>query len=229
MADDGVADLGLPRTSILKYAPAKVIQALERIAVPTALSAGETLFREGDDGDTLYAICAGSLEVSVLSSNGRKLVLDLVNAGNLIGEIAVFDPGVRTATVCARTDCALLSVSRKHLLDAFKDDPELALEIVGLISKRMRQLTEQLQEQVFLRLPERLARKILHLTADQDPPAEVLDFSHVELSEFIGTSREAVTKTLANWNQSGVVEMKRQQIRILDRSELRFLSGVYAI
>ena len=82
----------LPRTGLLRHAPVRVLEGLDRLAVPVALEAEAILFEQGDDGDALFALDAGTLEVSVQSADGRKLTLDVVQPGNLIGEIALFDP-----------------------------------------------------------------------------------------------------------------------------------------
>ncbi|WP_292286859.1 Crp/Fnr family transcriptional regulator [Marivita sp.] len=214
----------LPRTGLLRHAPVRVLEGLDRLAVPVALEAEAILFEQGDDGDALFALDAGTLEVSVQSADGRKLTLDVVQPGNLIGEIALFDPGVRTATVMALEPCRLLSVSRGDLIPAILGDPQLGLDITALAARRMRLLTEQLHQQAFLRLPERLARKILHLTSQQDDIGE-LTIGQEELADFSGASREAVSKTLSKWRQFGVIEIRRQKIIILDRDKLRSLGG----
>ena len=216
----------LPRAGVLRHAPVRMMDMLERLAVSLVLEEGATLFRQGDEGDALYAVETGTLEISVQSAEGRKLALDVVLPGNLIGEIALFDPGVRTATVTARETCRLLTINRADLTEAILAEPDLGLDITAMAARRMRLLTEQLHQQAFLRLPERLARKILHLTSQQPDAPNELSISHEELAEFSGASREAVSKTLSQWKQSGVIEVMRQRIVILDRDELRILGGV---
>lgn len=216
--------LRLPRAGLFRHAPVQMLEVMETLAIQIKLEAHEVLFQQGDEGDTLFALEDGTLEVSVISLEGRKLALDVIQPGNLIGEIALFDPGARTATVTALEQCTLLSISRTDLIPAILANPQLGLDITAAAAKRMRLLTDQLHQQAFLRLPERLARKILHLTSQQTSVAQ-LAISQEELADFTGASREAVSKTLSKWRQNGVIDLKRQKIIILDRNELRRLGG----
>ena len=86
----------------------------------------------------------------------------------------------------------------------------------------MRWMTAQLNEQVFLPMPARLARKLLYLTR-----ADVrgqLSLSQSELAEFVGATREAVSKTLSNWRKAGLIEISRGGLTILDRGGLTVLA-----
>ncbi len=203
-------------------------EALKRLmstlATKVRLAEGEVLMEQGDYGDAFYAIRAGSLEVSVLSSEGRKLSLDVMHAGDLFGEIALFDPGPRTATVIALEDCKLWSIKNADVLGAIRQSPDLAIDMLRLAGKRMRWMGLQLSEQVFLPLPARLARKVLHLTRHSDAAQPSLSLSQTELAEFAGASREAVSKTLARWKQEGVVAPTRGGLKVLDRDALHQLA-----
>lgn len=209
----------LPRKGVLEDASSSLIDLLTFIASPLSLKAGEHLFQQGDEGDTLYAVETGLLEISVLSAEGRKLSLDLVRSGSVFGEIALFDPGPRTATVTSLEPSALVSVKRSDLVREIINKPELGIELMELAARRMRLFSEQLHQQAFLKMSERLARNILHLTEFTE--SQELALSQSELSNFSGASREAVSRTLADWRQSGIVDIQRNRIRILDRNALR--------
>ena len=96
-----MTDISLPDTGFLSGASENLKHVLGRQAKPITLAAAEVLFEQGDPGDALFAITEGALEISVISLNGRKLSLDLMGPGAIFGEIALFDPGPRTATVTA--------------------------------------------------------------------------------------------------------------------------------
>ena len=74
---------------------------LSALATEISLEQGQVLFEQGDEGDALYAISEGTLEVSFLAMSGRKLSLTLMKPGEVFGEIALFDSGPRTATIAA--------------------------------------------------------------------------------------------------------------------------------
>lgn len=194
------------------------------VATLVDLSAGDVLMEQGEHGSTFYAIRKGSLEFSVLSSEGRKLLLDVMHRGAFFGEIALFDPGPRTATVMALSASQLWAIKNADVLAAVKSSPELASDMLRLAGQRMRWMGLQLSDQVFLPLPARLARKIMHLISHTEEAQPSLVLSQSVLAEFAGASREAVSKTLALWKVEGVVAPKRGGIRILDRAALSRLA-----
>ncbi len=210
----------LPRAGLLADATDETLEELAAIATPLTLPKGEVLFEHGDEGDSLYVISSGSLEVSVVSSEGRKLVLDVMHAGDVLGEIALLDPGRRTAGIAALEKSELLSISRANLARAVEADPQLGLEIARMAARRLRWVSQQLHEQVFLPLPERLARKLIHLSRGE----EILKMSQNDLADVVGATRESVSKILSQWRQEGIVDLGRQKVFLRDQAAIQALS-----
>ena len=213
----------LPSSGFLSHASKDLRDLMGRAASEVSLKNGEILFEQGDDGDTLYAVTKGAIELSVISREGRKLSLDVLRPGDMFGEIALFDPNTRTAGAVAIGDTTLLSVRNADPLRELRGAPELAVDLVRLAGQRMRWMSKQLSEQVFLPMPSRLARKIMHLTAHGDSEHPVLDMSQADLAEFVGATREAVSKTLSAWKSRGVIESTRGGLKIIDYSALEAL------
>lgn len=205
----------------LTNASAELTRMLESVATKVVLQVDEVLFEQGDDGDALYAVIEGAVEISVLSRDGRKLTLDVLRDGSLFGEIALFDPGVRTATVTAVRTTRLLKVKNSDLTDAIRSKPELAVDMVRMTGQRMRWMGDQLSEQVFLPMPIRLARRILYLTHNS---SDTLSLSQSELAEHVGATREAVSKTLARWKKEGAIALERGVLKVLDRRDLQIIA-----
>ncbi len=219
----------LPKTGFLAHASNDLSDLLNSVATEVNLDEGEVLFEQGDVGDALYAIVSGSLEISILSREGRKLSLDVMRPGALFGEIALFDPGVRTATVTALQPSRVRGVKNSDIRSAIRRKPELGIDLIQLAGERMRQMSSQINEQVFLPMPARLARKILYLTLDGSGHLSMLSFSQAELAEFVGATREAVSKTLSLWKRSGVIEASRGGVRVLDRGALQVMADLHQI
>lgn len=207
----------LPRAGFLANASVALTEVLQSLAREHSLKKGEVLFEQGDIGETVYAVLEGALEVSVISEDGRKLALDMFTEGAVLGEIALFDPGLRTATVTALRPSRLLGIRNRDVVAAIQDQPDLAVDLMRLAGERMRWMDTQISEQAFLPLPVRLARKVLHLLGED---GEDLPLSQASLAEFVGVSREAVSKTLAEWKRSGVIEISRGGISLQDRDAL---------
>jgi len=222
--------LSIPGTSFLSAASDELKRMLAAQAERMTLAAGEVLFEQGAEGDSLFAVLEGQIEFSVLSAHGRKLTLDLMGPGAVFGEISLFDPGPHTATVTALTPARLLRVRHKDVLERIHRTPDLADDLIRLAGLRMRWMGRQLNEQVFLPLSTRLARRLLHLeevTVNIDGGA--VGLSQAELAEFVGATREAVAKTLSGWRETGVIETGRGGVTIHDRIALQALAELEAI
>lgn len=214
----------LPKTGFLSEASDALKDMLDDLSTESRLDVGDVLFEQGDEAREIYALINGALEVSVLSLDGRKLALNVMRSGALFGEIALFDPGERTATVTALEPCTLRKVRYDDVLAQVREEPELAIDLIHLAGQRMRWMDRQLNEQVFLPMPTRLARKILYLTERPEGGPATLALSQAELAEFVGATREAVSKTLASWKRLGVIASARGALSVLDRPALQALA-----
>lgn len=201
-------------------------EVMARLATRVTLNDGDVLMAHGDHGDTFYAVISGALEVSVISADGRKLALDVMHKGALFGEIALFDPGPRTATITALEPTVVAGIKNPDVIEAIRQSPELAIDMLQLAGRRMRWMNAQLNEQVFLPVPARLAKKILHLTAHDNAEQPLLGHSQAEMAEFVGASREVVSKTLSRWKRGGFVELTRGGLRVLDREAIAEMAEI---
>lgn len=200
-------------------------QLMAELATEKRLEKGEVLFEQGDPGETLYAIGSGTLEFSVLSPDGRKLILDVMSKGAIFGEIALFSPGPRTATVIALEGATVWGIKNADVLASLNERPELGVDMIQLAGRRMRWMGQQLRDQVFLPLPMRLAQKILYLAKHNGADDNTLKLSQAELAEFVGVSRESVSKTLAIWKREGVIDLSRGSLRILEQENLEKIAA----
>ncbi len=213
-----------PNSGFLAEASDRLKAMLTAQATEISLNDGQTLFEQGDEGNALYAILEGTLEVSFLAMSGRKLTLTLMRPGEIFGEIALFDNGPRTATISAAEPSRVLRVLRNDVLRQIRQHPDLAEDMIRLAGLRMRWMGSQLNEQVFLPMPIRLARKLLHLSELQDNPADRITLSQSELAEFVGATREAVSKTISTWKRDNIVQASRGGLLIQDFDALRELA-----
>ncbi len=218
--EDTPPDHPLQGSRMFGDASPELRQAFERIMTRLRLAPGEVLFDQGDPGDTLYLLEEGLLEISVLSAEGRRLALNMLRSGDVFGEIALFDPGPRTATVTAIAACTLRQIRRSDLFEAIHARPELAIEMIRLAGSRLRWVSRQLEEQVFLSTASRLALKLLYLAGISPKGPDTIVMSQADLADHIGATREIVSKTLAEWARSGWIEVGRGRVTLRDRDAL---------
>lgn len=183
------------------------------------------LMHEGERGDALYVIAHGSVKVFVSDENGRELVLHQLGPGAVIGDVAVLDGEPRSASVMAIEDTTALAIGRDGLLACLGSSPEFALNIIRSLTHRLRQATEGSRSLALDNVYRRLADKLRELAGvDEDGdidadarPALSRKYSHQELGNLIGASREMVGKVMAELVKGEYVELVDGRITLLRR------------
>lgn len=220
---NGCRTMGLavsdPAPSILAAATPDLRHAVDTVARDVPVAAGEVVCRQGETGDAFFIIDDGEIEISVLSADGRKLVLDVMTRGEIFGEIALFG-GTRTATATASCAGTLRRVRRADVMRVVRAQPDLALELIDLLCARLRAVSAKLEERAFSPVPMRLAGRLLYLAdkvGDRDGGIAV---TQSELADLVGATREAVAKTLGDWRSRNWIALSRGSVRLLDRAML---------
>lgn len=98
-----------------------------------ALAAGLVLFKEGEQGELMYVLISGTAEITV-----RGRLVETAEAGAILGEMAMIDDDIRSATVSAKTDCKLLSIDRKRFNFLIQQTPNFSLYVMRVIANRLR-------------------------------------------------------------------------------------------
>jgi uncharacterized membrane protein len=112
------------------------------------LEAGETLFKTGEPGESLYIVRDGEVELFIRDTAGQKILLAIAGSGEVFGELALLDRGPRTATAMALADTELLELDREDLLLLFHKSPTAALRLLAAMSQMTRKADELLRTRV---------------------------------------------------------------------------------
>src|SRR5262249_11344524 len=162
------------------------------------------------------------------SSDGAEILLNLMEPGELFGEIALLDGSTRTASAAAMEQADLLRIHRAHFLPYVKANPDLILAMLTLLCRRLRWTTSVLEDAAFLALPARLAKRLLVLAEHyREPQADeiTVPLSQHDLGSMVGAGRETINKQLALWRSAGIVDTGRGAIVIRNTEALRALIG----
>lgn len=109
-------------------------------------SKGQIVIREGEAGESIYAVQEGELEVFRRRKGGGEIQVGVLHAGDIFGEMAILEKDVRSATVRTLTEARLLTLDKKTFLRRVHEDPSLAFNMVRMMAKRIRTLNTQLGE-----------------------------------------------------------------------------------
>jgi CRP/FNR family cyclic AMP-dependent transcriptional regulator len=195
----------------------EALEAIAALCMSRHLKAEETLFLKGDEGDALYAVRRGRIRIATGTETGRRITLNLLGPGDVFGEVALLDGGPRTADAIAVEPTELFMVHRRDFVELLELQPKVAVRIIEFLCERIRWMSDRMEEATLLPLSARLAQRLLTLSDDYG--AE-LDISQEELAVFVGASRESVNRQLQAWRRKGLVELGRNRIRVLDRTQL---------
>jgi CRP/FNR family cyclic AMP-dependent transcriptional regulator len=192
------------------------------------IAAGEVVFRKDDPGDGLYGVLTGSVLIVVESPEGKELVLNKHDAGELFGEVALLDGEGRSAGAIAHEASELLFLGRDKFLAFLRPRPETMIRIIALLCARLRRATNLFEDSTFLNVPARLAKQVVALIEGHRPredsrSAPTLSISQKELAQMLGVSREFVSKQLAIWREAGIIELGRRRLTVCNERALEQL------
>lgn len=182
---------------------------------------GEVLFGEGDSGDRLYVVTEGKVKLSHSSGDGRETLLAVMGEGEMFGELSLFDPGPRTATVTALTDTTALGLGHAALRPWLTGRPEVAEALLQALAQRLRRTNEALSDLVFSDVPGRVAKALLDLgerfgQVRADGLHVTHDMTQEELAQLVGASRETVNKALADFASRGWLRLESRSVVLID-------------
>jgi CRP/FNR family cyclic AMP-dependent transcriptional regulator len=202
---------------LFRELPPQVIEHLGSYMKRRTVSRGSTIFAKGDPGSGLMGVLAGAIKISVASADGRDVVLNIINEGEIFGEIALLDGHPRTADATAMSDCELIVIERRDFVPFLRSQPDVTLKFLEILCSRLRRTSEQVQDVTFLNLPTRLAKALLRLTAK---PKGKVTITQRELSQIIGRSRESTNKQLRAWVKHGWIRLERGGVTVLRPEKL---------
>jgi CRP/FNR family cyclic AMP-dependent transcriptional regulator len=198
---------------------------LEKCLVRRQYPAGQALFHMGDEGGSLHLIERGRVKVTVPSSSGEELILAMLGAGDVLGELSLFDGKPRSATVQALEKTETLCLHREDLLALMRSRFDVVEKILEVLVGRIRDTDMLLADRSFLDISSRLAKKILDLGdifgIQEGGQVRIgVKVTQKDLASMIGATRESINKQLKALRDQGLVRMGGGTIEILNRERL---------
>jgi len=200
----------LSQTSLFGGLEADELTALAAEFKERNFTKGETVFLRGDTGDGLYLVETGRLKLAISDADGRKLSFGHATEGDLFGEIATLDGGLRTADAIAITPAKIHHLEGLTFRNLWAGRPAIAIRTIAFLCRRVREADAQLESIALQPLNVRLAQFLLSALGSRRAPAGKrvpleLDFSQGELALLLGASRAKVNSALAFLERSGAV------------------------
>jgi CRP/FNR family cyclic AMP-dependent transcriptional regulator len=221
--------LPLSRHPLFRDASAALLDELVKFATVRHFHIDEEVFAKGDTGDALYGVLRGRVCIYTVSSEGEEAILNILEPGEIFGEIALLDGAPRTASARAMKAVALLQIHRDHFLPFLRKHPELVISMMPVLCGRIRMNIEHIEDAIFLHLAARLAKRLLSLSlvyGNARARGIKIDcqLSQQDLAHMVGATRERVNRELGLWRERGLIDVEDGMIVICQPSELERLA-----
>ena len=177
----------------------------------------------------MMIVLRGRGRISSISLTGKEIVLNIITAGQIVGEIATLDGGERSGDAVAMTDCELLVLNRRDFMPFLENRADICLMLIKILCQRLRHTSEQVEDLLFRHLEGRIAKALLQLSLNvpggRRSKAGSLSCTcqQSEFGNIVGSSRESVDKQLQAWQRAGFIDLAKGSIVIRDPAALERL------
>lgn len=211
----------LRKIPLFQGLPDSQLDDLSKISFPKKYDRGETIFSENDRANGFYILTTGRTKIYKLSPDGKEQILHIIEAGEPFGEVAVFAGTFFPAHAEALENSEVLFVPRDGFVNLIKHDPSLSLNMLAVLSRRLREFTVLVEHLSLKEVPQRLAAFLLYLSSSQGDTNSVhLAVTKGQLASLLGTIPETLSRILGKMAGQNLIKVDGRNITILDKEGL---------
>lgn len=212
--------------SLFKGLPREHVEALARITREEEYKSGDMIFNEGEKGHGFYVVLSGQVKIFKLAADGKEQILHILGSGEPFAEVPVFAGQHFPASAQVLKTAKVLFFPRNDFIELVKQYPLLALNMLAVLSIRLRRLTQMVEDLSLREVPARLAGYLLDLSERSSGSDElVLDIGKGQLASFIGTIAETLSRTMKKMHRQGLINLEGTRIQIVNRKGLEALAS----
>jgi CRP/FNR family transcriptional regulator len=223
--NDGCKTCKLKAAGFFCQLPPAAVKDFDAIKSTATYPKGALLFMERQDARGVFVLCEGEVKLSISSSEGKTLIMRVAKAGEILGLMAALAGSPYEVTAETIHPCQIAFVRREDFLRFVAKHPEASQGVVKQISSQYQGACEQLRTVgLATSAQEKLARLLLTWSAGMQQTREgtqiKVPLTHEEIAEFIGTTRETVTRTLSDFKVRRLVAIHGSTLMIPSRAAL---------
>ncbi|MBF0482683.1 MAG: Crp/Fnr family transcriptional regulator [Desulfovibrionaceae bacterium] len=204
--------------------PADQLAAVEQVAGAKTYERGQEIFSQGDPAGGFFAVVSGRVKIYKSSAAGKEFILHVFGPGEAFAEVPVFSGGDYPASASALETSELLFFPRASLRALIARLPDLAMNMLGLLSGRLRDFNRTIENLSLKEVPARLAAHLLLLHESTGADAFKLDLPKGHLASYLGTTPETLSRILKKMDDLKLIAMAGHRITILDGQGLEALA-----
>jgi CRP/FNR family transcriptional regulator, dissimilatory nitrate respiration regulator len=203
--------------SLFNGLPADQLESLSMITLENSYKKGENIFSENEQATGLYAVASGRVKIYKLSPDGREQILHIFGPGEVFGEVPVFAGKRFPASAEAMEESRVLFFKRDALIELIQKNPSIALNMLAVLSMRLRRFASMIDDLSLKEVPGRLAKHLLYLKKQDDSLSEIdLNITKGQLASLLGTIPETLSRILTKMVDQGLIETDGRRIRIVE-------------
>jgi len=205
--------------------PEDHLEEIKKISVDKYFNKGEIVFFDGDEGNGFYLVVEGAVNVYKVSSEGKEQIFHIVKEGEAIGAVPVFSGKSFPANARVISKSHLLFFPREKFMNLITNNPSLTMNILALLSMRLREFTIQVENLSLKEIPGRLAAYLLYLSEEQGNKDVIkLNIAKLQLANILGTGPESLSRALGNMKNRKLIDEQGSSIRLVNRGALEVLA-----
>jgi CRP/FNR family cyclic AMP-dependent transcriptional regulator len=185
---------------------------------------GEMLLFEGEPAETLYFVVDGAVKVFKTSQDGKEQILQIIRPGDSFNDVPVFSGEVNLTSAEAMGKVVLNMIKKSDLETILREYPQVAMNVIHILSQRVRQLVSLVEDLSFRQVTGRVAKMLLEYAGDGSGDRPRL--TQQEMAAMIGTAREMVGRSLKSLEEDGMIKIDRHRIIVADIDALKATAGV---
>jgi CRP/FNR family transcriptional regulator/CRP/FNR family cyclic AMP-dependent transcriptional regulator len=202
------------------------LDALAKVTARRSFQKHSVILLAEEEGNSLFIIQKGKVKVSILSEDGREIVLTLLGDGEFFGEMSLLDGLPRSATVIALEDTEAVMLRREDLLRLIERTPQIAIKLMAELTIRLRKTDQKIESLALLDVAGRIASALLQLASDEgeETPGGLVIYNHPTqqlLANMTGTTRETVSRVLKRFRKEGYMATMGRNWIILREEDMR--------
>jgi CRP/FNR family transcriptional regulator len=206
--------------------PREQLDELSHIVVEQRFKKGQSLFSDGMKATGMYGIISGKVKIYKMSLDGKEQILHIFGEGEFFGEVPVFAGGSYPAHADALEDSRFLFFPRAELVALIQKEPSLAMNMLAILSLRLRRFTHLIEDLSLKDVPGRLAAYLLYMSDREGRSARLeLDITKGQLASLLGTIPETLSRILGRMSQQELIRVEGRKIELLDREALESLAA----
>lgn len=196
--------------------PAELFKTFE-IKSAQKFKSNQIIYRQGETAKNFYYLKEGCVQAFVNSPDGLEKVLTTYKKGEIFGEASFFDGFPRISSAKTFSDSEIIAINKSDIISYFQKEPFLALNFIEFLSKKVRMLSNEIDNISFLSAEKRIAQFLLNINQNNDYS---IDCTHEGIGKAVGASRVTVSRTLTKFSKLKWIDTKYRKIVILDKKSL---------